>query len=278
LLQIGYQHRSNPRYLHVRQRLLAEAKLLGRVVHVRGQWYQPIRDDVGWPQRFAVSEAELRPFGYADMHQLRNWRHFKKFSAGPFAEYCGPHVDAIGWLLGLTPESVTAVASQDYYVSRQWHDHVTALVAYQDAAGTLQGQFQALTTTSGDGHRSYQHLMGTDGSLRLSENPRWTTLYREPHAPDWEPWVSAGLLKRPDDAPPPTSATEHVRETGVVVPYQLPVVLDQPIHQPHLSNFFAAVRGEAELTCPAEAALAAERLIHKTYQAAAAKALVPLAS
>ena len=29
--------------------------------------------------------------------------------------------------------------------------------------------------------------------------------------------------------------------------------MDKPYHQPHLENFFDAVRGKAKLTCPAEA-------------------------
>ena len=33
LLQIGHQRRSNPRYLHCYDKLLGEAKLLGRIVH-----------------------------------------------------------------------------------------------------------------------------------------------------------------------------------------------------------------------------------------------------
>jgi predicted dehydrogenase len=269
LLQIGYQHRSNPRYQFVRQRLLGEARLLGRVVYVRGQTYQPISEDVGWPRRYEMPAAELQPFGYDDMHQLRNWRSFQQFSAGPLAEFCGCHMDAVAWLLDAGPQSVTAVASQDYYTARQWYDHVTALVAYRQGDDTLQGQFQVLTMTSGDGHRSYQHLMGTDASLRMSENAAWTAVYREPHAPDWETWVGSGLLKRPEIKTPPTSAEEHVRETGVVVPYRLPVVLDQPSHQPHLENFFAAIQGQADLTCPADAALATELLVHRAYDAAA---------
>jgi predicted dehydrogenase len=278
LLQIGYQHRSNPRYQHVRQRLLGEAELLGRIVYVRGQSYQPITDDIGWPRRYEVPESNLRPYGYADMHQLRNWRSFRQFSAGPLAEFCGVHMDATAWLLDAGPQSVLAAASQEFYTSRQWYDQVTALVAYRHGEGTLQAQFQVLTATSGDGHLSYQHLMGTEGSLRMSENPAWTAVYREPHARDWEPWIGSGVLKRPEVKTPATSQQEHVRETGVVVPYRLPIVLDQPSHQPHLENFFAAVRGQADLACSADAALATELLVHRAYEAAEAGAGIELDS
>ena len=43
-----------------------------------------------------------------------------------------------------------------------------------------------------------------------------------------------------------------VRESVSPDLHRVPVVLRDPYHQPHLSNFFDAVRGEAQLNCPAE--------------------------
>ncbi|MHC4891425.1 MAG: Gfo/Idh/MocA family protein, partial [Planctomycetota bacterium] len=43
-----------------------------------------------------------------------------------------------------------------------------------------------------------------------------------------------------------------VRETVPVAKYNLPVRMDKPYHQPHLENFFDAIRGRAKLNCPAE--------------------------
>ena len=34
--------------------------------------------------------------------------------------------------------------------------------------------------------------------------------------------------------------------------YAVPVEFTDPIHKPHLENFFTAMRGEAQLTCPPE--------------------------
>ncbi len=41
-----------------------------------------------------------------------------------------------------------------------------------------------------------------------------------------------------------------VRESAPLAAYDVPVVLNKPAHQPHLENFFAAIRGDAELNCP----------------------------
>ena len=43
-----------------------------------------------------------------------------------------------------------------------------------------------------------------------------------------------------------------VRESVSPDQHQVPVVLRDPYHQPHLQNFFDAVRGNATLNCPAE--------------------------
>jgi predicted dehydrogenase len=272
LLQIGYQRRSNPRYQHVQQNLLQKAKLTGRLTHAAGQWNHPVHEDTGWPKKFAMTDEDLQRYGYAGMHEFRNWRFFKKFGGGPFADFGAHQVDALGWLLGLRPTSVAATGGVDYYKTREWFDNVTALLEYAGPEGPVRATCQVLTTASGGGQRSYEHVLGVDGSICISENPKWTRVFREPHVPQWDQWVSAGYLAQPPEvaAPKPvTSEEEHVRETGVVVPYELPVVLDKPLHQPHLENFFDALRGRAALTCPADVAFPAEVVVHKVNEAVA---------
>lgn len=271
LLQIGYQRRSNPRYRHVWQNLLQKAKLTGRLTHIAGRWFHPVREDAGWPQRFAMREEELARYGYRNMHELRNWRFFKHLGGGPFFDFGAHQADVADWFLGTLPHSVIAVGGVDYYCAHQWADNVTALVEYRTPAGTVRAVFEVQTTTSGGGQCSFEHFMGVDGSIQISENPKWTRVFREAHIPDWDSWVRAGYLSAPPTAAtqPATSQEVHVRETGVVVPYELPVVLDKPHHQPHLENFFDAIRGKATLNCPAEEAFRTEVLVHKVNQSLA---------
>ena len=107
-----------------------------------------------------------------------------------------------------------------------------------------------------------------------------TRIFREPHAKDWDDWVRQGLLVQ-KDAPavkkPVTSEEEHVRETGVVIPYELPIVLDKPQHQPHLENFFDAIRGRAQLNCPAEEAFRTEVVWQKVNAAVEARKMLSFA-
>jgi len=271
LVQIGYQRRSNPRYRHVWQNLLQKAKLTGRLTHIAGRWYHPVREDAGWPQRFAMRDEELGRYGYRSMHELRNWRFFKHLGGGPFFDFGAHQADVAGWFLGSLPTSVVAVGGVDYYRGHQWADNVTALIEYRTPAGTVRAVFDVQTTSSGGGQCSFEHFMGIDGSIQISENPKWTRVYREAHIPDWDAWVRAGYLAAPSNLPtqPATSQEVHVRETGVVVAYELPVALDKPHHQPHLENFFDAIRGKASLNCPAEEAFRTEVVVHKVNQSLA---------
>jgi len=247
------------------------------LTHVSAEWNHRVRDDAGWPKKFAMRDEELKRYGYADMHQMRNWRAWKKFSAGRFADFGAQQVDIANWFLGGTPKSVLAGGGIDYYKTHEWPDTVMAILEYATAEGPLRALCQVQTTTSGGGETTFEHFMGTEGSIKISESPKWTRVFREPHAPPWDDWVRQGLLASKEDPAakkPPTSEEEHVRETGVVVPYELPVVLDKPLHQPHLENFFDAVRGKAKLTCPAEEAFRTEVVVHKVNEAVEAKKML----
>ena len=60
LLQVGYQRRSNPRYRHAREKLLAEAQLPGRLTVVQTQWAQEADELLGWPKKFTMPDDVLQ--------------------------------------------------------------------------------------------------------------------------------------------------------------------------------------------------------------------------
>ena len=55
-----------------------------------------------------------------------------------------------------------------------------------------------------------------------------------------------------EEEKPKTNALLDIRETVAPPAYELPVKMDKKYHQPHLENFFDAIRGKAKLNCPAE--------------------------
>ena len=63
-------------------------------------------------------------------------------------------------------------------------------------------------------------------------------------------WVTAPKIQEVKEKT--EGAVLDVRESVSPDLHRIPVVLKDPYHQPHLENFFAAVRGTATLHCPAE--------------------------
>jgi predicted dehydrogenase len=291
LLQIGHQRRSNPRYLHARDRLVRDAKLLGRINNASGQWNRAVTDDLGFPARQALPEAKLNEYGYANMHEFRNWRWFKRYAGGPISDLGAHQIDVFNWLLGANPSSVLAGGGVDYYKNHEWYDNAFAIYEYPTPAGLVRATYQVLTTTSaGGGYHEY--FMGDEGALKISENPKYTKLYREARAPEWDQWVDRGLILRPgsgEGAPAPVkpwekprpklggpakAATVDVRETAELSAWDIPVTLDQAIHQPHLANFCDAIRRGTPLSCSGEEGFASAVTVLKVNEAIAARRML----
>jgi hypothetical protein len=151
----------------------------------------------------------------------------------------------------------------------RWHNSVTAIYDYETARGMVQACCQMLTATRADGAGSYELFMGTDGAIRMSQNPRQTAVYRDPNAPDWDKWVQREYLIQEDKQRLSRSEREQsqVSETGEVVPYSLPVVSGTPPCYPHVANFFHAVREGEGLNCPGDSALLTEVAVHRVADA-----------
>jgi len=255
LLQIGHQRRSNPRYLHCYNKLLNEAHLLGRITAVNGQWNRSAKPDLAWPKKAAIDQATLEKYGYKDMHAFRNWRWYKGLGGGPIVDLGSHQIDIYNWFLGTHPRSVIASGSTEYYPkdTHQWYDTVMTVYEYPTKTGVVRAFYQTLTTNSYNGY--YEAFMGDKGTLNISEAASRGAVYPEPSADDWSKWVKMGWLKEPEKKEKKgENALLDVRETGAPPAYEIPVKMDQKYHQPHLANFFSAIRGKAKLNCPADEA------------------------
>jgi predicted dehydrogenase len=266
LLQIGHQRRSNPRYLHCHNKLLKEAKILGRITTINGQWNRSAHPDLGWPEKYAIDQATLEKYGFESMHQFRNWRWYKELGGGPIADLGSHQIDIYNWFLGTQPKTVLAGGGTDYYSkdTHQWYDNIMAIYEYQipldstssPRAGTIRAFYQTIYSNSCQGY--YESFMGDQATLVISESASRGAVYREPAAPPWDKWVKMGYVLEPakkekvPEEKPKTGAVVDVRETLAPPAYELAVKMDKLYHQPHLENFFDAIRGRAKLTCPAE--------------------------
>jgi predicted dehydrogenase len=275
LLQIGHQRRSNPRYLHALNNIIKKARIPGRITNINGQWNRAVTDDLGFPKRYTIPAETLQRYGFKDMHQFRNWRWFRDLSGGPISDLGAHQIDIFNWFLGTGPKSVMASGGSDYYSTREWYDNVMAIFEYDTADGPVRAFYQVLTTTSAGGGY-FEQFMGDEGSVKMSENPQLTKVYREDRAPSWDKWIDLKYLQQSAAPAPAEDNTVDVRETAPLVAYDLPVVLNKPLHQPHLENFFDAVRGEATLNCDAAHAFESEAPIFKVNPAIEARAALDM--
>jgi predicted dehydrogenase len=288
LLQLGHQRRSNPRYQHARDQIVTGNRLLGRVTNITGEWHRAVSDDFGYPNNQGLSEAKLAQYGYANMHEFRNWRWFKKYAGGPMSDLGAHQIDIYNWMLGSNPSSCMASGGVDYYKTHEWYDNAFAIFEYPTKEGIVRATYNVLTTTSaGGGYHEY--FMGDEGALKISENPKVTKLYREARAAEWEPWAAKGVVASPlsgEGAPAavkpwekvgvkklggPAKSVVDVRETAALSAWDIPVTLDKAILQPHLENFFDAVRKGTPLNCPGESAFATAVTILKINESIAAQ-------
>ncbi len=260
LLQIGHQRRSNPRYLHCYEKIIKEAKLLGRITTINGQWNRSREAciDIGWPEKAAIDQATLEEYGFESMRQFKNWRWYKGLGGGPIVDLGSHQIDIYSWFLNANPKSVIASGGCDYWTGpgREWYDNVMAIYEYETKEGPVRAFYQTITTNSRGGF--YEAFMGDEGMINISEAAgSWDGIYRESWLPaeKWEPWVKKGYLKglvEEEEKPAETTAALDARATIPPPQYGLPVKMDKPAHQPHLENFFDAIRGKAKLSCPAE--------------------------
>jgi predicted dehydrogenase len=269
LLQIGHQRRSNPRYLFALNHLLHEAKICGRLTAANAQWNRAVEKDFGWPKKAEMPSAQLAKYGYKDMHQFRNWRWFKGLGGGPLSDLGAHQIDIFNWWFDIVPKSVMASGGVDYYPNHEWYDNAMVIYEFALPEGTARAFYQVQTTTSAGGGY-YEMFMGDQGSIKMSENPSISAVFREASAPPWDEWVRKNYLaakKVPAGEAPSDVAKVDVRETAQLAAYDIPVFFNKFIHQPHLENFFKAIRGEAKLNCPADEAFRSEYVIHKANEA-----------
>ncbi len=278
LLQIGHQRRSNPFYQHAKDKIIDEAKLLGRLTHGYGQWNKSVSAPIASAPRIALDAATLAKYGYGSMKELENWRWYKKYGGGPIVDLGSHQIDIFAWFFGGPPKSVMASGGNDYYQGWEWPDNVLAIYEFDTPAGVARAYYQVLTTSSARGF--YETFTGDEGTMQISEIASKNRIYAEGRIgaeEKWDPWVKKGyisLAEVEEKKEEPKDGIVALYKSDPVVPYLFPVdpkVLTgdptKPPHQPHLENFFDSVRGTAKLNCPAEVGYETAVMVLKVHEA-----------
>ena len=267
LLQIGHQRRSNPRYRFALERLINGEKICGRFTAANAQWNRAVKPDFGWPKHSDISPEQLAKYGFKDMHQFRNWRWFRGLGGGPLSDLGAHQIDIFNWWFGVTPKSVIASGGLDYYENHDWYDNAMVIYEYQLPKGVARAMYQVQTTTSAGGGY-WEMFMGDEATIKMSEDPKLTAIYREDGAKPWDDLIQRNIfLPKNDDTA--ADAKVDARETAALAKYDMAVSFNKPPHMPHLENFFNAIRGKEKLNCPADEAYRSEYIIHKANESIA---------
>ncbi|MDR1494032.1 MAG: Gfo/Idh/MocA family oxidoreductase [Planctomycetaceae bacterium] len=260
LLQIGLERRSDPRYRHAAGKLLQTEEsrdlLLGIVTHLETQANRRVHSELIWAERDTLPDEILKRYNYESMSQYRNWKQYRKYCNGQCANFLAQQLDVLEWFFKIRPREVAASGGQDYYKYGDTFDNTAALLTYAFPKGIVRGICRVWTTTSAGGTLPFEHVFGENGSLQTSLSGEFFRLYAEPGLAKWNEFLRRGDLIKVNVAKEDEDPNLiKVRETGNVVPYQLPVARTGSVIQLHLANFANAVLGTEKLNCSGEDAL-----------------------
>ncbi|MDR1385292.1 MAG: Gfo/Idh/MocA family oxidoreductase [Planctomycetaceae bacterium] len=273
LLQIGLERRSDPRYRHAMQKLLQSEEsrelLLGIITHFETQANRRVHSEMIWAERDTLPDDTLKRYGYESMSQYRNWKQYRKYCNGQCANFFAQQLDVFEWFFKIRPREATASGGLDYYKYGDTFDNTSALLTYVLPKGTVRGVSRVWTTTSAGGSLPFEHIFGENGSLQTSLNDEFFRLYAEPGLAKWNEFLRRGDLTKVNvekEGEDPNLI--KVRETGNVVPYQLPMTRTNSAIQLHLANFVNAAFGSENLNCSGGDAFASHIIAWKLAESA----------
>jgi predicted dehydrogenase len=252
-LQVGLQRRSSLLYQVAIEMIRKGA--LGKVLFVRANWHR----NSNW----------RRPVPDPKFERLINWRMYKEYSGGLFAELASHQLDVANWAFGADPISVVATGGVDYWKDgREVCDNIQAIYEYSGGR-----KFMWSGVLYNEHFQFEEEIMGDQGTLIITLGKG--LFYREPVAKvskaglkeNW--WAGATVSKAATQEGIPIFP-EHTGngETGFVdreMLYAKRWLASMGIYkyeEPHdpwwseMSNFMATIREGKPVIAPLEIGVA----------------------
>lgn len=179
--QVGLQYHYAPWYTEALHQV--QSGNIGHVTQINSYWHR----NNSWRRPVPKGAS-------SDLEHLLNWRLYKQWSGGLFAELGSHQMSFANTVLGAMPESAMASGGVDFWKDgREIEDNVHVLLRYPGGQ-TLQGSF--ITTNRLEG--AQERIYATGGSVELTHTD--ATYYAEP-------WY-------PNSAIPPEISMQHKIVTG----------------------------------------------------------------
>ena len=165
IYQVGLQYTYAPWYMEALHRI--RQGRIGKVTHIYSYWHR----NNNWRRPVPKSGGE-------NLERLINWRLYRQWSGGLFAELGSHQISFANTLIGAMPEYAIASGGINYWNDgREIADNVHATLHYPTGQ-TVQASF--ITTNRLDG--AQERILGTEGSVVLTHTD--ATYFEEPWSPN----------------------------------------------------------------------------------------------
>jgi len=157
-LQVGHQRAYSPLYHEALA--LIRSGTIGEIHHIRALWHR----NGDWRRKVPTEPFDPKPWGYADMEHLTNWRLYTKYSHGLMSELASHQIHAINWFTGTMPITVQGSGGiHRYKDGREVNDHIYTIFEYPN---DLTVTWSSIQSNAFDHY--YEEIMGTKGTIILS--------------------------------------------------------------------------------------------------------------
>ena len=176
---------------------IIQRQLLGDIYHVRLAWHR----NGSWRRAGAPPspDYDASQWGYPTFEHLWNWRLYRQYSRGLFAELASHQLNAANWFLGAAPNAVMASGGvYRFKDGRESCDHEYAIWEYPSGVTTT---FSSLESNAFD--ERYEAFFGTKATL-IMYNEAEALLFEE---------GGAGTSTGVDVSGVPGGAAVHASET-----------------------------------------------------------------
>jgi predicted dehydrogenase len=197
VLEIGYQRFYNPLYEAAYEGVIRRG-VLGDVHYARFVWHR----NANWRRTGQPPSPDYDPsrWGYPTFEHLLNWRLYRRYSRGLFAELGSHHLGVANWFFGAEPRRVLASGGvHRFQDGREVADHVYGIFEYP---GGRTATFTSIESNAFD--EAYEMFLGTKGTL-IIRNESDALLFEE--GSDRRP---SGIEVTPRGAEPAAVASETV--------------------------------------------------------------------